>query len=116
MVKRTSHKKRGYTLAEMMIVIAIVGVIISVGPNLFQQIRRFFFLNNTRVALQTDARASMIVMTSRLRQAISSTIVIDQAPTQPYYSRISFTDIDGNSIKFYQSNKTLYMVDSGQER
>ncbi len=112
MVKRRLHKKRGYTLAEMMVVIAIIGIIISVGPGLLQQVQRFFFLNNTRVALQRDARAAMIVMTSRLRQAQSATIVIDQVASQPYYSRISFNDVDGNTIKFYQSGKSLYMVDT----
>ena len=31
MVKRHPRQKRGYTLAEVMIVIAIIGIIISVG-------------------------------------------------------------------------------------
>ena len=100
-------------MAETMIVVAIIGIVVSVGPGLLQQFQRFFFLNNTRVALQRDARAAMVVMTGRLRQAESTSIIIDQAPSQPYYSRITFTDIDNNHVQFYQSGKTLYMVDGG---
>lgn len=110
---RKNKKNLGVTLVEMMIVVAIIGVIFTIAPKLYVQVRRFFFMSNARVALQRDSRATMIVITRRLRQATSSTIVIDQATSQPYYSRISFNDIDGNAIKFYQSGKTLYMIDGG---
>ena len=107
MVKKT----RGTTLIELMIVVAIVGTIVMVAPNLYKQVRRFFFLNNTRIELQREARSTMQIMTSRIRQAQSTTLVIDQQTGEPYYSRITFTDVDNNPICFYQSGKNLKLVD-----
>ena len=109
----TNRKRQSATtLIELMIVVAIMGFIVMLGPRLYLQIRRFFFMSNTRVELQREARSAMIVMTGRLRQAQSSTILIDQDTADPPYSRISFTDIDGNGIRFYQDGKNLYMVDT----
>jgi uncharacterized protein (TIGR02599 family) len=112
MVNNKGRKNRGFTLVEIMIAVAIMGVLVTVGSQMYVQVQRFFFLSNARVALQRDARAAMIVITRRLRQAQSATLVIDQAASQPYYSRISFTDIDGHTVRFYQSAKTLYVVDT----
>jgi prepilin-type N-terminal cleavage/methylation domain-containing protein len=112
MVKLMRRRKAaGFTLVEIMIVVAIVGVISMVAPKLFIQVRRFFFLSNTRVALQQEARSAMTVMSGRLRQAQSATIVVDSVSGQPYFSRITFNDIDGNTIRYFQSGKSLYMVD-----
>lgn len=109
---RESRNFRGYTLTEMMIVVAILGIMITVIPNLYTQVRRFFFINNARVELQRDARNVMSVITRRIRQARSSTVVIDRATSaQPYYSRVSFTDIEGRNVTFYQNNKKLFAVD-----
>ncbi len=112
MVNKIKNNKAAYTLIEMMIVVAIVGIIASVAPNMYKQVRRFFFLNTVKIELQRDARAVMYLVTKRLRQANSTTIVIDQVTSQPYYSRLRFTDIDGVSITYYQSGKRLYMVDT----
>ena len=94
-----------------MIVVAIIGVLFTVMPQFYQQVRRFFFLNNVRTELQRDARNVMSLVTKRMRQAQSSSIVIDQLTAQPPYSRISFRDITGDYIVYYQQGKNLYMVD-----
>lgn len=106
-------KKRGFTLIEIMITVAILGIVITSGTEIFTQIRRFFWMSNTKVEIQREARAVMSTITRRLRQSYYSTIVIDQVPSQPNYSRISFNDIDGNYIRYYQNGSTLYAVDNG---
>jgi prepilin-type N-terminal cleavage/methylation domain-containing protein len=83
--------RRGFSLIELLIVVTILGVIVLVGPQLFTQTTKFFILGKTKLALQEEARASMYLMTREIRQAQSSTIIIDQAAGQPYYSRIRFT-------------------------
>lgn len=115
MVKNLILKtERGVTLVELMVVVAIIGVMATVGPDLYKQVRRFFFLSNTRVELQRDARASMYLITRQLRQAKSNTIVITRETGQPYYSKITFTDIDGRQVVFYQTGKDLYMAVNSQ--
>ena len=99
-----------------MVVVAILGVVVSTAPTLLLQVRRFFFLNNARIELQREARTNMELVTRRLRQAQSSTFVVNQLSGQPYYSRIAFTDIDGKANIYYQNNKGLYSVVNGSTR
>lgn len=106
-------RKKGFTLVEVMISIAILGVIFSFTPNMILQIRRFFFLSDAKASLQRDARDVMYVITRRLRQARASSIVIDQLSGHPYYSRLSFSDVDGNNITYYQQGTNLFMIDGG---
>jgi len=99
-----------------MIVVSILGILVMIAPNLYKQIRRFFFLSNARVELQREARSNMELITRRLRQARSTTLVMDQASGQPYYSRIAFTDIDSKTDIYYQSGKSLVMSVNGSTR
>jgi prepilin-type N-terminal cleavage/methylation domain-containing protein len=105
MVKNRFH--RGVTLTEMMIVVAILGILIKVAPQLYMQVRRFLFLSNTKVEIQREARTAMNMMTEDIRQAYADSIIITQISGQPYYSRITFSTIDGRNIRYYQSNKDL---------
>lgn len=106
MVKK--NPRAGYSLMEVLVVVAILGIMSGVGANVILQTNRFFLLTRTRGDLQREARSSMYVITRELRQAVSTSIVIDrQSATQPFYSRISFTTIDGRSFSFYQNGNKL---------
>ncbi len=109
MVKHAPHRS-GFSLVEMMIVVAILGAIVMGAPVLFTQIYRFYQLHNAKVEIQRDARASLDLMNRFIREAISYTVVIDQVTNQPPASRIRFSTIDGQNIIFYQSGNTLYQV------
>lgn len=104
------HHTRGVTLIELLIVVAIVGGIAVVVPPLVTQLVRFYALHNAKIEIQRDARACLDLINRFLRQAQSSTVVINQAAGQPPYSQIQFTTIQGQSMTFYQNGTTLYQV------
>ena len=95
---------------EVLVVVAIMGILFTIGPGLFMQTHKFFVLNRTRIELQREARTALSLINRNLRQAQISTITIDQVSGQPYYSRIEFTKIDGGWQQYYQKGMYLYMV------
>jgi prepilin-type N-terminal cleavage/methylation domain-containing protein len=97
--------RRGFTLTEALLVVAIMGILSVIGPRLLIQTDRFMVMSRTRADLQKEARAIMYVVNRQLRQAQANTIRIDQATNQPYYSRITFTKQQGTSVSFYQNGK-----------
>lgn len=110
MVKKQTF---GFTLTEMMITVAILGVIAMVGPTTLKNITRFFRMNSARLETNREARGNMDRINKMLRQAYSSSIIISQETNQPPYSSISFSTIDGRSIKYYQQGNKLNFVQNG---
>ena len=110
MVKR--GRRAGYSIVEVMMVVAILGIISSVGAGILLGANRYFIFTRTRGDLQRQSRAAMYVITRELRQAQSSTIVIDRASaTQPFYSRITFTKIGAaTTMTFEQSGNQLLQI------
>ena len=109
-----SKKARGYTLMEMMLVVAILGTMISVGSTLLIQIQNFFLMTTARAEVQRDARASLDTINRFLRQAMYGTILIDTPGGGGPYSRISFSHVDGRSFSFYQSGNQLIQKVNGE--
>ena len=92
--------QRGVTLAEVVVVSAIIGILALTGPKLMIQIQQFFMMNRTRIELQRESRSSLERITRTLRQGQAASVRIDRldatttpasAVAQPYYSRITFT-------------------------
>ncbi len=105
---RTRLGRAGYSLTEMLIVVAIIGILASVGSRVMLQVNRYFIMTNTRTELQREARAAMYVINRNLRQGSTGSIVIDRASnTQPFYSRLTFAKITGNQMIFSQSGTSL---------
>jgi type II secretory pathway pseudopilin PulG len=101
------RKKDGWTLTELAIVTAVVGLIVMIGPQILKTATNFFILERARLELQREARAAMYAMTREMRQAQSATIVIDQAAGQPYFSRLNFTKTPGVAVTISQSGSSL---------
>jgi prepilin-type N-terminal cleavage/methylation domain-containing protein len=104
------RSRRGYTMTEMMMVVAIVGILASVGPTLLIGMQNFFLMTSARYEVQRDARATLDTVNRYLRQAVSSTMVIDTPASQGPYSRIRFKHVDGRYMEFRQSGNELIQV------
>jgi prepilin-type N-terminal cleavage/methylation domain-containing protein len=103
--------RRGYTLIELILVITIIGILFMLGPTLYTQSMKFFIMGNAKLSLQREARAAMYIMTREIRQAQSNTIVITQAPGQPYYSQISYTTQQGVAETISQNGTQLVLTE-----
>lgn len=97
-------------------VVAIIGILASVGSSIMLQINRYFIMTNTRAELQREARAAMYVMNRNLRQGSIGSIVIDRAASQPFYSRLTFTKINGPQMIFSQSGTNLVQTVGNKTR
>lgn len=109
--------RKGYTLMELMIVVAIIGVVVLSAPKLFFGIYRFTQLAVARAEIQKNARAALSNLNRGLRQAQADTVVVDQLAGQPPHSRITFTrykpDGSTESVSYYQSGRKLYLSSGG---
>jgi prepilin-type N-terminal cleavage/methylation domain-containing protein len=102
--------ERGWTLTELLVVVAIIGMAAMLAPQAINQSTKIFVLSRAKLELQGEARATIYVITRELRQAQSNSIVMDQAIGQPYYSRIRFTTIQGKNVTIAQSNNTIQLT------
>ena len=109
----TPRSRKGYSLMELMIVVAILGVIVSAAPRMFTGIYRFTRMITAKAEIQKNARGTLSNINRGLRQAQASSILVDQVSGQPPHSRITFTryKTDGSTevVSYYQSGKKLYM-------
>lgn len=112
--RRRSRSPRGFTFVEVLVTLAIVGILFGVIPQIIMQVVRFYNLSMDRLALQRDARIVTEIVVSNLRKAVSTTVRIDQVDvsTQPPYSRIRFETIKGSTVTVWQENNKLYVTDS----
>jgi len=102
---------------EMMMVVAILGVLISASAPLMYQTTNFWQLTSARYSIQRDVRTSLDMINRFTRQAQSATVIIDNISGQPPASRIryQYTNTAGNTVQmsFYQTGKKLYMSNNG---
>lgn len=106
---KTWNSRRGYTLTELMIAIAVMGTISTIGPTLMRNLQTFYLQSGARNDIERDARASLDIIDRELRQAKYSSIILDAAKGEPPFSRIRFTHVNGNNMSFYQQGGTLFM-------
>lgn len=108
--------RAGYSLTEMMLAVAIIGVLATVGARVMLQVNRYFIMTNTRTGLQREARDLMAVINRNLRQARAASITVDAVPGQPFYSRLTFTKVQGTTMTFHLSGRTLVQTTGTRTR
>jgi uncharacterized protein (TIGR02599 family) len=104
------NRHRGFTLVEMMIVVAILGIIAMVVPRMITNVIKFTRLSTARIETQRMARDALSRINQSIRQGIASTVIISQETGQPPLSSITFSTSDGRTVKYYQSNNKLNFV------
>ena len=104
--------KKGYTLTEAMMTVAILGILGGSAAPIMVRINNFWRQTTARNEIERDVRASLDQINRSLRQADRRTINIDQVSGQPPFSRITFNVEDGSRIQFYQDGNKLVMVRS----
>lgn len=106
--------KRGYTLMEVMLVVAIMGVLVLAAPRTFIRVYQFVQQLTARVEIQKNARGALANINRDLRQAVGDTIEVDELPGQPPHSRIKFKKFNSsggqNWAFYYQQGTQLYQA------
>jgi len=105
-------------MAELMVVVAIMGIIFSIAPKVLMSTHRFFALSLARSEIQRDARTSLNMINRQLRQAKASTVTVSRhASDQPPYSKVEFQTVAGSTLTFWQNGHDLMMKkDSSNSR
>jgi len=102
----------GTTLIELMVALIILGFIMFVVQAFFATGIRFFRQSQIKSEIQRNARTTLSLINRKLREAKSSSIIIDRLnSSQPPCSRLSFQTIDSESLSFFQSGLNLCMAD-----
>src|SRR5581483_3075113 len=65
---RRSDKRTGYTLTELMMVVAITGILFAAGPPMLVQLQNFWLMTSARYEIERDARITLDTMNRFLRQ------------------------------------------------
>ncbi|MGQ0644963.1 MAG: PulJ/GspJ family protein [Elusimicrobiota bacterium] len=112
----TPHPCRsGYTLAELMISVAVLGVIFALAPRALLDTYNFFRMSMVRAEIQRDARASLDLMNRELRQARAASVIVDRlSSSQPPYSRATFYTISNSTMSFWQDGNRLRMYETSR--
>jgi len=110
MTRARTGKTPGYTLLEMMLVVAIVGIVASTGAYLLVHLNDFYQLTQANNDIERDARQCLDTMNRYIRQAQDLSITVSTPSNGGPYSRIDFTTIDGRNMSFYQSGDELVQV------
>lgn len=112
---KTSPRRAGYSIVELMMAVAIVGIIASVGPRMLIQAQNYFLMTTARNEIQRDARACIEILNRFLRQGKATSIVISTPSGQGPMSRIDFQLVDGRNVSFRQNNAQLIQRFAGKE-
>jgi prepilin-type N-terminal cleavage/methylation domain-containing protein len=103
-------KRGGYTLTELLLVVAILGIISSIGPLLLNNLQNFYLMTTARNEVQRDARVALDTINRYMRQAKYASVTIDTPTSGGPYSRIRFSHVDNRYIEFRQEGSNLIQM------
>ena len=92
--------QRGFTLTELLVVTAVLGMILGAVVLIQQQGQQAYIFGSHRVEVQQNNRAALELMVRELRSATSVTAV-------PSATNLTFLDENGNTIQYQISGAIL---------
>jgi Tfp pilus assembly protein FimT len=107
-----SHPFSGFTYIEFIVTAAIVAVLFGIVPPLIMNSARFLNISMARLELQRDSRDVSEAILARLRQAVTTTVVVRAKPGQPPCTWIQFQTRSGSTVDFWQQGNELWGSDS----
>jgi len=99
-MQTTLRDQRGFTLTELLVVAAVLGMILAAVVLVQQQGQQAYIFGSHRVEVQQNNRADLELMVRELRSATSVTAV-------PSATNLTFLDENGNTIQYQISGALL---------
>jgi len=99
-MQTTLRDQRGFTLTELMVVAAVLGMILAAVVLVQQQGQQAYIFGSHRVEVQQNNRAALELMVRELRSATSVTAV-------PSATNLTFVDENSNTIQYQISGAIL---------
>src|SRR5258708_3298359 len=109
-INRTSQK--GFTLIELMIAVAVMGLLALVVGKLVSAGMQYWFETYAQITTQQKVRVARDYVLNNLRYATITSVMISKSNTaEPNSSMVSFVDVYGNTQSYYQQNGDLLVND-----
>ena len=99
-MQTTLRDQRGFTLTELLVVAAVLGMILAAVVLVQQQGQQAYIFGSHRVEVQQNNRAALELIVRELRSATSITAV-------PSATNLTFLDENGNTIQYQISGAIL---------
>jgi len=106
MAMRSLLDQRGFTLAELLVVVAILGLMLAGLVLVQQQGQQSYLMGAHRVEAQQNARVALDLMVRELRSAQTVTVI-------PSGTDITFVDKNGLTIQYQLSGTTINRITGG---
>lgn len=104
--------ERGFTLAELLVACAVIGMVMAGIFTLQQQGQMAYLWGSARVEVQQNARLALDLMTRELRSALSVTTMGANCNNATGATTITFNDSGGTSVMYELIGTTLQRAGS----
>jgi len=105
-LRSLARDHRGFSLAELLIVIAILGLMLAGIVTIQMQGQKAYLIGSHRVEAQQNGRVALELMVRELRSAQSVTAI-------PSATNMTFVDENGNTIQYQLAGTVLNRITGG---